>query len=107
MGINTEKNSSTYNSMVVLNNELKLLSQYNKIKLVPFGEFLPFESILKKLGLRKISFGYESFSKGKDRKLLSIESNKFSFIPLIYYEIIYSGNIKKEVDETSFIINLC
>ena len=106
MGINTKKNSSTYNSMVVLNNELKLLSQYNKIKLVPFGEFLPFENILKKLGLRKISFGYESFSKGKDRKLLSIESNKFSFIPLICYEIIYSGNIKKELYETSFIINI-
>ena len=82
------------------------MSQYNKIKLVPFGEFLPFESILKKLGLRKISFGYESFSKGKDRKLLSIESNKFSFIPLICYEIIYSGNIKKELYETSFIINI-
>ena len=39
MGINTEKNSHIYNSMVVLDNKLNLLSQYNKIKLVPFGEF--------------------------------------------------------------------
>ena len=67
---------------------------------------MPFENILKKFGFRKISFGYKSFSKGNERKLLYIESNKFSFIPLICYEIIYSGNINKEANRTSFIINI-
>ena len=48
MGINTEKKVENsfkiYNSMVILDNELNLISEYNKIKLVPFGEFLPFEN---------------------------------------------------------------
>ena len=44
--------------MVVLDNKLNLINEYNKIKLVPFGEFLPFENFFKKIGLKKISYGY-------------------------------------------------
>ena len=57
MGINTEKtvNNSlkTYNSMVILDNNLNLINEYNKIKLVPFGEFLPFEKFFKKNWIKK------------------------------------------------------
>ena len=106
MGINTEKSARIYNSMIVLDNELNLLDQYSKIKLVPFGEFLPFEKIFKKFGLKKISYGYKSFSKGNERKLIFIDNKKFNFIPLICYEIIYSGNINKQLDRTNFIINI-
>ena len=110
MGINTEKKINNtkkiYNSMVVLDNKLNLIKEYNKIKLVPFGEFLPFENFFKKIGLRKISFGYNSFSEGKDRNLINLYKNNFSFIPLICYEIIYSGSINLKSDKTNFIINI-
>ncbi|NBP60433.1 MAG: apolipoprotein N-acyltransferase, partial [Proteobacteria bacterium] len=43
-----------YNSLVVLNNNAEVVSVYNKIKLVPFGEFIPFENLLIKWGLKKI-----------------------------------------------------
>ena len=110
MGINTEKiinnSNKIYNSMVVLDNELNLIDEYNKIKLVPFGEFLPFENFFKKIGLRKISFGYESFSAGNDRNLIVLDDLNFNFIPLICYEIIYSGKINLKSDKTDFIINI-
>ena len=110
MGINTKKiidnSSNVYNSMVVLDNKLNLINVYNKIKLVPFGEFLPFENFFKKFGLKKISYGYESFSTGSDRKLISLANTNFSFIPLICYEIIYSGKINLKSDKTNFIINI-
>ncbi len=110
MGINTarvENNSSKiFNSMVVLDNKLNLLNKYNKNKLVPFGEFLPMEKILKKLGLKKITFGYQSFSPGNERKLIFIDDKNFSFIPLICYEIIYSGKIIPKLNDTNFIINI-
>ena len=110
MGINTEKKINDkikiYNSIVVLDNNLNLISEYNKIKLVPFGEFLPFEKFFKKFGLKKISYGYESFSTGTDRKLISLDNKNFNFIPLICYEIIYSGKINLKSNKTNFIINI-
>ena len=92
--------------MVVLDNKLNLISEYNKINLVPFGEFLPFENFFKKLGLKKISYGYESFSAGNDRQLISLDDKNFNFIPLICYEIIYSGKVNLKSDKTNFIINI-
>jgi len=110
MGINTEKklNNSleVYNSMVVLDNELNLINEYNKINLVPFGEFLPFEKFFNKIGLKKISYGYKSFASGNDRNLISLSSKNFNFIPLICYEIIYSGKVNLKSDKTNFIINI-
>ena len=102
-----ENNSlKTYNSMVVLDNKLNLLHEYNKNKLVPFGEFLPLEKFIKKIGLKKVTQGYQSFSSGKKRELISIDDKKFNFIPLICYEIIYSGKISSILDDTNFIINI-
>jgi len=106
MGINTVRNNNTYNSMVVLDNQLNLLSEYNKIKLVPFGEFLPLEKFLKKFGLKKITEGYEPFNAGKLRKQINVKNTNFSFVPLICYEIIYSGKIGKNFNDINFIVNI-
>ncbi|MDC0216327.1 apolipoprotein N-acyltransferase [Candidatus Pelagibacter sp.] len=110
IGINTEYKIDgflkTYNSMVILDNKLNLLSEYNKNKLVPFGEFLPFENLIRKFGFKKVTKGYNSFSSGKIRKLQSIDNINFNFIPLICYEIIYSGGVSSTLDNTNFIINI-
>ena len=64
-GANTSKSSPQkkiyYNSMLLVDKNLNYISKYDKSKLVPFGEFLPFEDIFKSFGLKKISFGYNSF----------------------------------------------
>lgn len=107
LGINDYKDK-IYNSLVVLNHELKVIDSYNKNKLVPFGEFLPFEKFLTKMGLKKITYGYESFSKGKERKIIELKNVSFDFklLPLICYEIIYSGQLKGNSNNYDFIINL-
>jgi len=94
-----------YNSLVVLNNNAEVVSVYNKIKLVPFGEFIPFENLLTKWGLKKITFGYSSFSSGNERKEIKIFNN-LSFLPLLCYEIIYSGELKRNSKDYNFIINI-
>ena len=104
LGINSNQNSKIYNSMATFDNNLRVLSKYNKNKLVPFGEFLPLEKFFKKIGLKKITQGYVSFSAANERKILLIENIRF--LPLICYEIIYSGKINKNDEEYDFIVNI-
>ena len=102
MGINSqfiENNVKKYfNSLSVYDHELNLINNYNKINLVPFGEFLPFERILKNIGLKSLTNNYESFSKGKKRDIIELKKKNFSLkiLPLICYEISYSGKISND-----------
>jgi len=99
IGMNTRSiinNSENYfNSLSLYDNDLNLLSSYNKINLVPFGEFLPFETFLKNIGLRSLTNNYQSFSSGNKREIIEINKQNFSLriLPLICYEIIYSGKL--------------
>ncbi len=104
LGINSMNQNKIYNSLVVLNNESELLYKYNKNKLVPFGEFLPFENLFNRIGLKKITQGYQSFSADNKREILNID--KLKFIPLICYEIIYSGKINQNKKYYDFILNI-
>jgi len=96
-----------FNSLAVFNSRLNLLDFYNKINLVPFGEFLPFSNILEKIGLKTITNNYQSYSAGKSRNIINLKNKKFdvSFLPLICYEIIYTGNLSKNTNY-SFIVNI-
>ena len=97
-------NKKYFNSLVILNHKLEILHVYNKINLVPFGEFLPFENFFRKFGLKKITQGYSSFSSDIERKIINI--NNINFVPLICYEIIYSGKINKTNDDFDLILNI-
>ncbi len=103
-GININEKQKIYNSLLVVNNDLNVVQKYYKNKLVPFGEFLPFENVLSNLGFKKITQGYQSFSADNRRNLISF--NDYSFIPLICYEIIYSGQINNSEKEYDFILNI-
>ena len=85
-----------YNSFAIFDYKLNLIENYNKNNLVPFGEFLPFENFLKKIGLKTITNNFGSFTKGEKRKIIKIKSNsldELKLLPLICYEIIYSGSL--------------
>ena len=96
-----------YNSLSIYNNELEIIDSYDKINLVPFGEFLPFEKILSKIGLKSLTNNYQSFSKGDQRQVVKIKKQNFSLkiLPLICYEIIYSGKLFENSD-FDLIINI-
>tara|TARA_B110001452_G_scaffold214578_1_gene185525 strand:- start:386 stop:1930 length:1545 start_codon:yes stop_codon:yes gene_type:complete len=111
MGLNSiEKKKDKnlfFNSMAVFNNELDIITNYNKVKLVPFGEFTPFESILSLIGLKTVTNSYQSFSSGEARVPFNIKNSKIDLklLPLICYEVIYSGNLSKD-NNFDYIINI-
>src|SRR6056300_1362186 len=84
-----------FNSMIVINNNGKILNIYSKLKLVPFGEFIPFVDLVEKLNLKKITFGYGSFQSGPDRKPI-----------LICYEMIFTGAVNLDTKPYNFILNI-
>ena len=96
-----------FNSFTIYNHNLEILNSYNKVNLVPFGEFLPFEKILKLIGLKTITNNYQSYSGGEKRNIIEVNKLNFSvkILPLICYEIIYSGKIFKKSD-FDYIVNI-
>ena len=106
LGINTldNKNENFYNSFIIVDRNLNKKFQYNKIKLVPFGEFLPFEYMLKKIGFKKITEGYGSFSKGNVSNTFFYEN--INIVPLICYEIIFPELIQKINSKKNLLINI-
>ena len=96
-----------FNSMAIFNNKLDLIANYNKVNLVPFGEFTPFENILSMIGLKTVTNGYQSFSSGAKREPLNIINDKIdlNLLPLICYEIIYSGKLSRD-SNFDYIINI-
>ena len=106
LGVNSiDKNTgSNFNSLIIINNELQILHQYNKRKLVPFGEFLPFENFLNKFGLKKITQGHGSFLKGNKQGNILIDD--MNILPLICYEIIFPELTQKANQKTNLIINI-
>ena len=95
------KKPDIYNSLIVTNAKLDINFKYNKIKLVPFGEVLPFEKFLHKLGLKKITEGYGSFTKGSSSDIFTLGNLKL--LPLICYEIIFPELIQ---NQKNMIVNI-
>jgi len=104
MGLNSSEDTKVFNSLVVFDKDVNILAKYNKNKLVPFGEFLPFENLLTKFGLKKITQGYGSYTSDNKRKIINL--NNINFLPLICYEIIYSGKINKTKNDFDLILNI-
>ena len=104
LGISSYENSKIFNSLVVLDKNVNILAKYDKNKLVPFGEYLPFEKFLSNFGLKKVTQGYQSFSSSDERKVIKFDN--ISFLPLICYEVIYSGNININNQYFDIIINI-
>tara|TARA_B110000902_G_scaffold215188_1_gene247552 strand:- start:670 stop:1923 length:1254 start_codon:yes stop_codon:yes gene_type:complete len=106
--IKTENDQNLFfNSMAIFNNKLDLIAKYNKVNLVPFGEFMPFESAFNLIGLKTVTNNYQAFSSGEIRIPLNAKNSKIdiNLLPLICYEIIYSGKLSKD-HNFDYIINI-
>ena len=83
-GLPTRNAGSRYNSIVALGNGD---GQYDKQKLVPFGEFVPLESMLRGL-ISFFDLPMSNFSRGEGG-YQSLLVNGTPLAPMICYEVVY------------------
>ena len=94
-----------FNSLLVFGRSALLLSLYDKIDLVPFGEFLPMRVVLQAIGLRELAARGEFGAGATPRPILHIPGLP-SAVPLICYEAIFPGAVVHGSARPGLIINL-
>jgi len=78
-----------FNSAFLTNGRGKILGKYNKIKLLLFGEYLPFSDILP--SIKELSPASGDFTPGFELNILNIYERGIRIGPLICYEDIIPG----------------
>jgi apolipoprotein N-acyltransferase len=97
--------SRAYNSIYLIDHDGGVLSVYDKLHLVPFGEYLPFQEWMEKLGFVQLTRVHGGFIPGTVRRTMEVP-NAPSALPLICYEAIFPGNLAASGDRPGWIINL-
>ncbi len=85
-----QKIEHAYNSVYVIDHDGTILSVYDKIHLVPFGEYLPFQDFLESFGLKQLTKLPGGFVPGTRRRVMSVPRAP-RMLPFICYEIIFPG----------------
>ncbi len=102
------------NSMMImrrLNGKTEITGFYDKFKLVPFGEFTPFASILNPLGMKALTHFDDSFTPGPRTRPVTFNGLP-RFLPLICYEGIFPSldmteyHVKNDERRPYFIANI-
>ncbi len=94
-----------YNSIYVIDHDGGVLSVYDKLHLVPFGEFLPFQDWMERVGFVQLTKVQGGFIAGARRRTLDIPHAPRA-LPLICYEAIFPGDVAERGDRAGWIVNL-
>lgn len=94
-----------YNSLLVVDDKGRVLGGYDKIHLVPFGEYLPFQDFLEHLGFMQLTGVRGGFSAGKGPRLLAIPGAPPAS-PLICYEIIFPDDVTEKASRPGWLLNV-
>jgi apolipoprotein N-acyltransferase len=94
-----------FNSLLVISSAGALAAAYDKHHLVPFGEYLPLEGLLTRLGLRQIVENGTGFSAGPDVRTLDIPGAP-EMGALICYEAIFPGAVVEKRRRPSWLLNI-
>lgn len=100
--VNKEHSSNKYfNSILLIDDEHRF---YNKHHLVPFGEYLPFKSLLDRM-LRFLSIPMSDFSPGQAEEKI-LETDKAIFGMSICYEDAYGNEVRRSMPDANILINV-
>lgn len=102
----TENRLTLYNSMFALDRTGAIAARYDKIHLVPFGEYLPFRNLLAPLGLDKLAVGAVDFSPGKAEPALPLPGLPEARVLICYEAIFPDEMVPDDGSRPGFLLNI-
>ncbi|MER2604936.1 MAG: apolipoprotein N-acyltransferase [Siculibacillus sp.] len=94
-----------YNSIYALGPGAEILAAYDKVHLVPFGEYLPLQEFAESLGLRQLTKLRGGYSAGPARRTVEIPGLP-PFQPLVCYEIVFPGEVVDLAARPQWMLNV-
>jgi apolipoprotein N-acyltransferase len=94
-----------YNSVYVIDHDGTVRSVYDKLHLVPFGEYLPYQALMEQLGFEQLTKMQGGFLAGTRRRTLEIAGAP-NVLPLICYEAIFTEDAATTEERPGWIVNL-
>ncbi|MND77154.1 Apolipoprotein N-acyltransferase [compost metagenome] len=94
-----------YNSILTISGQGRITDYTDKVHLVPFGEYLPFEGILRSLGLQEVVEMPGGFTAAKRRHAINVMEGQ-TFLPLICYEAIFPDELSYTGRKVTAIVNV-
>ncbi len=82
-----------YNSVIAVDSNADVVATYDKQHLVPFGEYVPFESLVSKFGIRSMITLPGGFTSGATQDRVITIPNLPAFVSMICYEAIFPSEI--------------
>ncbi len=105
LGSLRREGNNFFNSFFIIDHNNIIIGKYDKNTLVPFGEYIPLDNLLRKISFLNISSLAGNFTAGsKSVEILNTLKNN----PMVYicYEIVFSNKIRDIDEEASFLLNI-
>ncbi len=94
-----------YNSVYLIGDQGQILAASDKVHLTPFGEYVPFEDVLRQFGIDNLVSLPGGFSAARMREALPLPSG-VKLYPLICYEIVFPDEIPDDLAGLDAILNI-
>lgn len=95
-----------FNSILALDDRARLVALYDKLHLVPFGEYLPFQQTLEALGLHQMVPMPGGFAAGVEPVRHVVVPGLPPMSPLICYESIFPDEVVTRGRRPGFFLNV-
>jgi apolipoprotein N-acyltransferase len=86
-----EQQWRNYNSALIIGSDGARVGRYDKIHLVPFGEYVPFKDFL--FFARKLTGRVSEFTRGDERKVFHLNGHRYGVF--ICYEAVFADEVRQ------------